>query len=321
MATSPRRSSHAARLQRVARRRTRATPRRAPAPIGSRLPGRRRRTPALASPAAGQPSVIAPADRWTRIQQAVGTLAALGTLAVIVFTWLSLQQVDNEHALTREGQVTDRYNAAVGNIGEKSLEVRLGGIYALQRIMEDSPRDQPAIVNVLSTYIRSHAKKPKIPADASNQEPASDVQAALTALGHRDRTHDGTAKVDLTGANLTGANLNGAELNGAYLNGANLTDATLTNAELNGADLTYADLTYAYLNDAELNDANLQDANLTNATLTNAELNDADLRDAELPGANLTGADMTDADMEDANLKDANLTDANPNDAKWPPLR
>ncbi|GGV37002.1 hypothetical protein [Streptomyces spectabilis] len=68
----------------------------------------------------------------------MGTLAALGSLAVLGFTWLSLQQVDNEqalirneHALTREGQVTDRYNAAVGNIGDDSLEVRLGGIYAL----------------------------------------------------------------------------------------------------------------------------------------------------------------------------------------------
>jgi hypothetical protein len=91
------------------------------------------------SAAAQQPAVIAPAARWTRIQEAAGTLAALSTLAVIVFTWLSIQQVDDEHALTREGQVTDRYNAAVTNIGEDSLEVRLGGIYALQRIMQAPP--------------------------------------------------------------------------------------------------------------------------------------------------------------------------------------
>ncbi|OSZ59841.1 hypothetical protein OQI_14090 [Streptomyces pharetrae CZA14] len=42
------------------------------------------------------------------------------TLAAIIFTWQSLKQVDNEqalirneHSLTREGQVTDRFNAAV----------------------------------------------------------------------------------------------------------------------------------------------------------------------------------------------------------------
>ncbi|MER5297271.1 hypothetical protein ABT382_35435 [Streptomyces pharetrae] len=44
----------------------------------------------------------------------------MGTLAAIIFTWQSLKQVDNEralirneHSLTREGQVTDRFNAAV----------------------------------------------------------------------------------------------------------------------------------------------------------------------------------------------------------------
>jgi hypothetical protein len=162
------------------------------------------------SAAAQQPAVIAPAARWTRIQEAAGTLAALSTLAVIVFTWLSIQQVDDEHALTREGQVTDRYNAAVTNIGEDSLEVRLGGIYALQRIMQDPPRDQPSIVNVLFTYIRNHAKQPKQATNASNREPGSDIQAALTALNSRERAHDGTAGVDLRGADLRGANLGGA---------------------------------------------------------------------------------------------------------------
>ncbi|MEU7686733.1 hypothetical protein [Streptomyces spectabilis] len=122
----------------MVRRRPRTAPRRPVAPVGARSPGRRRRASAPTSPHAQPSAVVAPADWWARIQEAVGTLAALGSLAVLGFTWLSLQQVDNEqalirneHALTREGQVTDRYNAAVGNIGDDSLEVRLGGIYAL----------------------------------------------------------------------------------------------------------------------------------------------------------------------------------------------
>ncbi|MEU0195951.1 pentapeptide repeat-containing protein [Streptomyces afghaniensis] len=217
-----------------------------------------------------QSAVIAPADRWTRIQQAAGTLAALGTLAVLVFTWLSIQQVDDEHALTREGQVTDRYNAAVTNIGEDSPEVRLGGIYALQRIMEDSPRDQPSIVNVLSTYIRNHAKKPKQALDALKRQPASDVQAALTALGSRNPVHDGTARVDLRGANLSGTNLSGA-----YLHGADLSDTNLIVANLSDADLSKANLSKA-----NLSKANLSVANLSVAGLSGADLRGADLRDA-----------------------------------------
>ncbi|MFI6107591.1 pentapeptide repeat-containing protein [Streptomyces sp. NPDC051310] len=238
-ALPPRRSG------RFARRRTRTTPRRAAAPIGSRLPGRRRRTPAPVSAAARQSAVSAP-NRWTRIQQAAGTLAALGALAVIVLTWLSVQQVEGEHALTREGQVTDRYNAAVTNIGEASWKC----VWAASTPCSASwwtppPRDQPSIVNILSTYIRNHAKKPKQAADASNSEPASDIQAALTALGSREPAHDGTASVDLRGAYLPGADLADADLRGAILNGADLTDAFLPHVNLNGEDLTRADLTGA----------------------------------------------------------------------------
>jgi hypothetical protein len=42
-----------------------------------------------------------------------------------------------------------RFNTAITNLGSSSIAVRLGGIYALQRLMQDSPRDQPAVVAVL----------------------------------------------------------------------------------------------------------------------------------------------------------------------------
>ncbi|MFP8941232.1 pentapeptide repeat-containing protein [Streptomyces fenghuangensis] len=233
-------------------------------------------SPVARQPVAAIPVVAAPTDRWTRVQQAAGTLAALGTLAVIAFTWLSLQQVDNEHALTREGQVTDRYNAAVGNIGDDALEVRLGGIYALQRIMEDSPRDQPSIVNVLSTYIRNHAKKPKQGTDGPIGPP-SDIQAAFTALGSRNPDHDGTARIDLRNANLFGVFLHDADLRGADLTGANLFGANLFGADLFGANLFGADL---------------RGADLTGANLFRADLRGADLRGADLTGAFLIGANL-----------------------------
>jgi hypothetical protein len=228
---------------------------------------------------------------------------------VIVFTWLSLQQVDNEHALTREGQVTDRYNAAVGNLGDDSLEVRLGGVYALQRIMEDSPRDQPSIVNVLSTYIRSHAKKPKWRWPDAYRKPTSDVQAALDALGSRDPAHDGTARVDLSDAHLRGVDLSGANLSGANLRDAHLNDANLTGADLSGANLRHAALT-ADLSGANMRDADLYYAKLGGADLSRADLRSANLTNADLHGANLTGVDLRDADLSQADLRGADLRGA-----------
>jgi hypothetical protein len=48
------------------------------------------------------------------------------------FTWRQLQ-------ISREGQVTDRFTRAVDQLGHPEVDVRLGGIYALERIAKDSP--------------------------------------------------------------------------------------------------------------------------------------------------------------------------------------
>ncbi|WP_051765198.1 pentapeptide repeat-containing protein [Streptomyces sp. NRRL F-5135] len=246
----------------------------------------------------------------------MNTAAALGTLVVIVFTWLSIQQVNSEHALTREGQVTDRYNAAVEDIGEDSQEIRLNGIYALQRIMEDSPRDQPSIINVLSAYIRNHAKEPKRDTVISDGwDLPSDIQAALTALGYRNPHFDGNAVIDLHGAylrgaylpsaNLHGANLRDTDLSLAFLNRANFGGASLASADLGGALLFRADLRGASLYFADVSPADLRSANLARADLSLANLASTDLG-----GANLTGADLRGADLRSAKLHGAKLGDA-----------
>ncbi|MFE5993799.1 hypothetical protein [Streptomyces sp. NPDC056453] len=130
----------------------------------------------------------------------------LATVAVAVGTlWYSgvqtrqaNEQARDDRALAKEGQITDRYTAAVANLGEDKMDVRLGGIYALQRIMQDSPRDQSTIANVLATYIRTHAAKP--PAKGSSVP--ADVQAALNIIAARDIARDGTFRLDLHAVKL-----------------------------------------------------------------------------------------------------------------------
>lgn len=86
-----------------------------------------------------------------------------------------------------EGQITDRYTAAVQGLGSSSLDVRLGGIYALQRIMEDSPRDHPTILNVLTAYVRVHSRKQP---GTANPPALEDVVAAFTVIAHRNTRRD-----------------------------------------------------------------------------------------------------------------------------------
>ncbi|MET7721089.1 pentapeptide repeat-containing protein [Streptomyces mirabilis] len=252
------------------------------------------------------------------MERGVSTLATAATLFVALFAWVSIQQVQEEQSITREGQITDRYNAAVDNLGNASLDVRLGGIYALQRIMQDSSRDQPTVISVLSAYIRAHATQPKKPV-AEPEPPPRDVGAALTVLGKRDVSHDGAGFVDLAGAYLPGADLHGADLHGADLSYANLSGAKLVDAKLQGVDLAFAnlvsaELTRANMTKAKLSYAILVDAELTGANLTKAKLNSdpdsTDLHGSHLSGANLSGAKLSHADLYDTILTHVNLTGA-----------
>ncbi|WP_406302833.1 pentapeptide repeat-containing protein [Streptomyces sp. NBC_00885] len=220
-----------------------------------------------------------------------------------------------ELSLGKEGQITDRYTAAVDNLGDDAVDVRLGGIYALQRIMEDSPRDQPTIANVLATYVRTHASKPPgrgvgVPAD---------VQAAFIVLATRNPAHDRrNYRADLRFAQLpdiqtprpSDLNLYDAELQGVDLSGVYIVGADLDSADLTGADLSNANLIVAHLKGADLNGADLSGVKLDFADLYEANLHEAHLDGADLEAADLTGADLTSSDLSNAKLTGADLDSA-----------
>ena len=266
----------------------------------------------------------------------MSALPGLAALIALVFASLSiratngqLQETRQQLQIAEQGQITDRYNAAITHLGSASTDIRLGGIYALQRLMQDSPRDQPTIIAVLCAYIRNQttetAAKPRRPPTHAGQPP-TDIQAALTVIDTRNGANDGTTTVvnldqaQLTGAyllsanfahaNLAGANLAGANLAGANLNSANLAHANLDSSRLFAADLDRANLNSANLAHANLGSANLDSANLDSSRLFAANLNFADLDHARLFRANLGGANLDNADLFRANLNFADLEGA-----------
>ncbi len=286
--------------------------------------------------------------RVLRLQQARdaarGRLLTLGAglfaAGALIFTGLnfrlSRRAFEVTSALTEQGQVTERYTRAIEQLGSNTIDVTIGGIYALERIARDSPRDHPTVMEVLAACIREHSREqwPPTPsgepgAELPERTTRPDVQAAMTVIGRRDITHD-SGHIDLANVNLSGADLSGAELAGANLIGANLTravamqanlaganlrNANLTRADLSGADLRGASLTGAKLLEAFMPGADLCSAHLQQADLTGASLNLGVLADAHLRGANLTAAELIGANLEGADLAGAHLTRANLADA------
>jgi hypothetical protein len=216
--------------------------------------------------------------------------------------------------ITEQGQVAERYNKAIEQLGGKNTDVRIGGIYALERIAENSANDRKTIQFQLGAFVRNHARWP---ATEDQQHPtatvdehlplmqvrAPDIWAAVAVLSRRLPMKD-EQPLYLSRVDLRGLRLDDARLPGVVMRHTNLARARLPKAQLDQSDLTEADL---------------RQADLEGTQLTGATLSSAYLQRANLHGTNLSHADLRGANLSDATLDNTMLTDARANDSTiWP---
>jgi uncharacterized protein YjbI with pentapeptide repeats len=234
-------------------------------------------------------------------------ITSLSTTATIfggLILFLNFSQGENR-------LITERFTRSIEQLGNREETIRIGGIYALERIANDSPRDGWTIMEVLSSFVRG--KQNTKGQDLSQLSAIrTDAQAALTAIARRkiDLKND-QQYLDLSCTNLREANLVGAKLDRAKLNNSSLIQADLHEANLNGANLSYANLHGANLSHAKLDCANLIQANLSNTNLSAANLDRVNLNKADLSDAILDRSILTNASLGNTNLSSAILIGAN----------
>ncbi|MEV6824018.1 pentapeptide repeat-containing protein [Amycolatopsis sp. NPDC051102] len=220
-----------------------------------------------------------------------------------------------------EKRVTELYAKAVEQLGSPKASVRLGGLYALDRLGQDNESQRETILNMFCAYLRMQYSPPdKLSEGATPEEHerhearSQELQVRRTALRllclHRPsdaylrldglRPWPGDIALDLNAAFLPGANLSMMNLKGASLAGANL----------RGANLRRADLSLARLTGAMLEGADLEGAIVGNANLAGVRAARASFRGVRFTGTNLTNADLSDIDFQGAYLTRAALTAA-----------
>jgi len=225
----------------------------------------------------------------------IGLLQAVAGVAVIAAVVATWQQLDTDRRQLRQQlevagqqQATDRFAQALDQLGSEQLDVRLGGIYGLERIAARSaaeataaggaytapgPADPPPgwwasqdrvqVFEVLSAYVRTTSHRPPVgPAGGPTlQVRQPDVHAAATVLVRRT-VLDGDPALDLSGSVLPDASLGFAHLAGADLRGT----------DLRGTSLQYADLVGAHLEQSLLCGTQFQSADLRDVRLTGARV-------------------------------------------------
>jgi hypothetical protein len=198
-----------------------------------------------------------------------------------------LEVAQNQLQVAREGQITERFTRAIDQLGSKEMAISLGGIYALERIANDSDKDYWPIMETLTAYVRGNAPwrepTPETPEAAAGAEAAgekkttptqtvpklaADIQAVLTVLGRRKYRYarqEEPWRLDLRKTDLRRVSLRKAHLEGANIRYANLEKANLEGAHLDGTRFRKANLERSRLKGAHLEKAGLEGANLKGA--------------------------------------------------------
>jgi uncharacterized protein YjbI with pentapeptide repeats len=242
-------------------------------------------------------------------------LSGVAVLTGLNFAWQQLGQTSDKPRVSQEGRITDRFTRAVDQLGSDDLTVRLGGIWALERIAGDCPRDYGPVMEVLTAFARQEsplqagaAGTPVVSAPVVPEE----VRAVFKVIGRRtDEQIAGEVAagscLDLTDINAVSVNLVAADLRHTCWDRSDLRGAQMMRADVSGATFLGSDLSQQ----ASLDGAVARETIFSQANLSKSNLSRADLGEANLLSANLSAAQMAETNFADATLDGANLGFAN----------
>jgi hypothetical protein len=109
--------------------------------------------------------------QWLVAHQQAAFLLAGAVLAVILFfvnvvaaaavtaAWVALIRHYAQTDADRQRRITESFSKAIDQLASDKLEVRLGGIYLLERISQESPDDYWTVMETLTAFVRERTRR------------------------------------------------------------------------------------------------------------------------------------------------------------------
>jgi hypothetical protein len=174
-----------------------------------------------------------------------GVTAAVAAVAA----WIALMRHFAQTDADRQRRITESYSKAVEQLAHEKIEVRLGGIYSLERISRESRADYWVVMETLAAFVRERAHWSEANIDA---RVPTDIAAVLSVIGRRPQSERMRERREHWHFNFFGSDLRHASLEGVHLESANFAFAHLEGAFLTGAYLQGAIFAGAHLEGAFL---------------------------------------------------------------------
>ena len=191
-------------------------------------------------------------SRGTTVRNVGLIIAALTALPLAIWRGLVAEkQADAAQKSLRN----ERYQKGAEMLGSEVLSVRLGGIYALQRLAKEYPEEYHVqIMGLFCTFVRDPKQKETDQIDLAVPTKTShtqvDIREIVHAIGARSKTEikmeqDAEFRPDLSGSDLSAFLLMGMDLSNAFM----------YRTDLSHSVIGITNLLNAYLYDANLSGA------------------------------------------------------------------
>ncbi|MFT6024796.1 MAG: hypothetical protein ACI9PY_002928 [Ascidiaceihabitans sp.] len=200
-------------------------------------------------------------------------VAMIGAPFVIWRTMVAQKQTD----VAEQGMITERIMKAVEGLGAEKLikddkdernvpnvEVRIGAIYSLERIAQDSKRDHIQIVEILCAYVRNNCGSIKTVT-------SSDVEIAMMVLGRRSQERIAYEKrsgfkLDLEGSNFCMMNLKELDFSQGLFSQTAWFGCKLTGNTFSECDFSHCEIEESNIEENSFEAANFEGSKLNAST-------------------------------------------------------
>ncbi|WP_162185772.1 pentapeptide repeat-containing protein [Lentzea aerocolonigenes] len=161
------------------------------------------------------------------------------------------------YSLNKVSAHADRYAKAVEQLASEKLEVRVGGVYALESVAKVLRGDISPVAEVLAAFVRAGSIR-------DSGDSASDIHAAVNVL-----TRGLLARIpaDMTGVRFAKIQLRGNSFAKASIREGDFSMADLTRVSFQSANLQLVDFTGAKLNRVSFAGADLSGADFRGAVI------------------------------------------------------
>lgn len=227
---------------------------------------------------------IGPSNAAERIDVVTGAAQIIGGFALLLglfFTHKSLQNsrrgvvlAQETLSLSQRSQDTDRFFRAVEQLGNtSSIDVRVGAVYALGALADDSEQHYKQVIEVIVHFLRrrTDSRTLTLPLEERILSGRGDVQAAISTLARRRAFGPNKVRDAL---NLSGLVLEGYDFHGGWFESCDFTGSALRNSDFSGAILHYARFANSDCQSCQFDGAGLISTRFVGTDLSGATFHD-----------------------------------------------